>query len=79
MTFNKEELANLNLSNTNQNANFNNNNQSNCNQLNLNFNLDLNNSSEKETVKTLDTLFKKTNSRPNIYYLPLSEEEVNNI
>jgi len=31
---------------------------------------------EKETVKTLDTLFKKTNTKPNIYYLPLSEEEV---
>ena len=36
-----------------------------------------NNASDKETVKTLDTLFRKTNTKPNIYYLPLNEEEVN--
>lgn len=30
----------------------------------------------EEPVKTLDNLFKKTETKPHIYYLPLSEEEV---
>jgi len=34
------------------------------------------NSNEKVPEKTLDTLFRKTNTKPNIYYLPLTEEEV---
>jgi hypothetical protein len=31
---------------------------------------------EEDTVKTLDSLFKKTETKPHLYYLPLSEEEV---
>jgi apoptotic chromatin condensation inducer in the nucleus len=31
---------------------------------------------EEEPVKTLDSLFKKTQTKPHIYYLPLSEEEI---
>jgi hypothetical protein len=31
---------------------------------------------EEEPVKTLDSLFKKTQTKPHIYFLPLSEEEV---
>lgn len=34
---------------------------------------------EKESVKTLDTLFRKTSTKPNVYYLPLTEEEVINM
>ena len=29
-----------------------------------------------EPVKTLDSLFKKTQTKPHLYYLPLTEEEV---
>jgi hypothetical protein len=32
----------------------------------------------EEPIKTLDSLFKKTLTKPHLYYLPLSEEEVNN-
>ena len=35
-----------------------------------------NNNNGKETEKTLDMLFKKTKTKPNIYFLPLAEEEV---
>ncbi len=31
---------------------------------------------KEEPIKTLDNLFKKTFTKPHIYYLPLSEEEV---
>jgi hypothetical protein len=31
---------------------------------------------EEEPVKTLDSLFKKTMTKPHIYFLPLTEEEV---
>ena len=31
---------------------------------------------EEEPEKTLDSLFKKTFTKPHIYYLPLTEEEV---
>jgi len=31
---------------------------------------------QEEPVKTLDTLFRKTETKPHIYYLPLSEQEV---
>ncbi len=31
----------------------------------------------EEPIKTLDNLFKKTSTKPHIYYLPLSEDEVN--
>lgn len=31
---------------------------------------------KEEPVKTLDNLFKKTNTLPHIYYLPLTEEQV---
>ena len=31
---------------------------------------------KEEPIKTLDILFKKTSTKPHIYYLPLSEEEV---
>ncbi len=30
----------------------------------------------EEPIKTLDSLFKKTETKPHIYYLPLTEEEV---
>jgi len=30
----------------------------------------------EEPIKTLDNLFKKTLTKPHIYYLPLSDEEV---
>ena len=36
----------------------------------------INNESEEEPVKTLDSLFRKTETKPHIYYLPLSEVEV---
>lgn len=29
-----------------------------------------------DPVKTLDDIFRKTNAKPHIYYLPLTEEEV---
>lgn len=35
-----------------------------------------NNKPSNEPVKTLDNLFKKTQTKPHIYYLPLTEEEV---
>ncbi len=38
-------------------------------------NVNLINTAE-EPIKTLDSLFKKTTTKPHIYYLPLSEEEV---
>ncbi len=31
---------------------------------------------EEEPVKTLDSLFRKTETKPHIYYLPLSEVEI---
>jgi hypothetical protein len=31
---------------------------------------------QEEPVKTLDSLFRKTETKPHIYYLPLSEQEV---
>lgn len=34
------------------------------------------NNSIEEPIKTLDSLFKKTLTKPHIYYLPLTEEEV---
>ena len=49
------------------------NNQNKNNLNNPNFN------PEKEIVKTVDMLFKKTVTKPVIYYLPLTEEEVNKI
>lgn len=61
MISNKEELANLNIPMQNQD---------------INVNANVPAAAEKEIVKTLDILFKKTNTKPNIYYLPLSEEEV---
>jgi apoptotic chromatin condensation inducer in the nucleus len=36
----------------------------------------VNTQNEEEPVKTLDSLFKKTETKPHLYYLPLSEEEV---
>lgn len=36
----------------------------------------INNIIEEEPVKTLDNLFKKTKTKPHVYYLPLTEEEV---
>ncbi len=48
----------------------------NSNNINLQANNASGNNVVKETEKTLDTLFRKTNTLPNIYYLPLSEEEV---
>ncbi len=30
----------------------------------------------EEPVKTLDSLFRKTSTKPHIYYLPLTEQEV---
>lgn len=31
---------------------------------------------EEETLPTLDDLFRKTKARPQVYYLPLSEDQV---
>ena len=32
---------------------------------------------KNERLKSIDQLFKKTKTKPHIYYLPLSEDEVN--
>jgi hypothetical protein len=32
----------------------------------------------EEPIKTLDNLFKKTETKPHLYYLPLTDEEVSN-
>lgn len=31
---------------------------------------------EQQPIKTLDDLFRKTETKPHIYYLPLTEEQV---